>query len=89
MKLTSEEWKKVDMSTRLLYIIYDLAKIGVLKFDFNNPVHVSYFKAFVDRAGCFNEENYENADFRAKFAARNNNMLLKLILAPVLKGTAE
>lgn len=76
--------KSNDTSTKQLVFFYELAKLGVIRFDLTNPTHAKILEGFIDIVTSYDESKYENESEITKLEKANRHKLYYLIVIQLL-----
>lgn len=80
----------VDVATRQRLFFYELAKLGVVKFDLSNEIHSKVLTQIVDSVTKgFDEANYSNEPEEIQIELKNKNSLDLLIVQQLLANAVN
>lgn len=74
----------VDQSTQQLLFFYELAKLGVIRFNRDNPDHTRIIENFIDIVTSYNEEYWKNEPLCVQMERKNKFDIYRMIIIEVL-----
>lgn len=75
---------KTEYSTNQLLWFYELAKLGIIKFDINNPNHADILESFVNLVANYNEEDYKDEPLCIQLERKNKFDIYRMIVVELL-----